>query len=140
MSMHLNSDETPDWFHVSLSSALHTLAQHAHTAVPSDIRALIDETAGRVYFHESCINDMQTFGLSTDPSFIYSGYRSAMDNLLAVVARPGSEGTPRGRICRDINSYLNNILVVIKEKGSNVTHLFTDPDMCNLLVGLARLF
>ncbi|CAE6455557.1 unnamed protein product [Rhizoctonia solani] len=141
MSTQPNTHETPAWFGVSLSRSLHTLAQNAHAILPADadVCASLDQAAGLVYFHESCINDMQTLGLVSDPLFIYSGYTSAVEHLLKVAKLPGFEGTIRSKICRDLSSYLKNILAVIYKNGGNVAHLFEDPDMRNLLIGLARL-
>ncbi|KAJ1306403.1 hypothetical protein OPQ81_007408 [Rhizoctonia solani] len=128
---------TPGWYKDSLTSALRTIAQKSKHVLPEDIYAIIEEAAGRTYVHESYINDMCAANpgrpIHPDPSFVHSGYKACLVNLLKVAGQPGFEGTPRGRICHNINTYLQDILIIIRSKGNDSSRLFKDPEMNRLL-------
>ncbi|KAG8749968.1 hypothetical protein FRC11_010880 [Ceratobasidium sp. 423] len=134
---------TPGWYKNSLTNALRTIAQKSKKVLPQDIYATIEEAAGRAYVHESYINDVYAANpgrpIHSDPLFVYSGYKASLVNLLKVAGQPGFEGTPRGRICHNIDAHLRDILTVVRSKGCDVGRLFKDPEMNRLLVNFTSV-
>ncbi|EUC54831.1 hypothetical protein RSOL_074950, partial [Rhizoctonia solani AG-3 Rhs1AP] len=134
---------TPIWYKNSLTNALRTIAQKSKAVLPQDIYAIIEEAAGRVYVYESYIHDMHAVNpdrpIHSDPLYVYTGYKTSLVNLLRVANQPGLEPTPKGRVYRDINVCLQDILALVRVQGNDVGRLFADPEMNRLLVNLANV-
>jgi hypothetical protein len=121
----------------------------------------LEETAGRVFIHESYVNDMYAFTrgrpIHPDNMFVYNGYKGALLNLLKVLSQPDSQLAARAQIYQQTVSlylvcvqwsaltvllqqhgYLHSILTVVHARCVDQLQakLLKDPEFARLLVYL----
>ncbi|KAH7326887.1 hypothetical protein B0J17DRAFT_722812 [Rhizoctonia solani] len=132
---------TPSWYQGSMSCVLHHLAQRAQGALAPEICSSLNEAAGRVFIHESYLNDLQAANpgrpISSDPLFVYNGYTSALSNMFRTLTVLRCEDTPRGQVCHNMHIRLQNILNEVHSRGNDVTGLFKDPNLGKALADFA---
>ncbi|KAG8743482.1 hypothetical protein FRC10_011955 [Ceratobasidium sp. 414] len=111
------------WYPGSVSHGLRTLAAKGNRVIPDDLYQALVDAAGRVYAHESGVNDLR---LQTPPDksihhdqfFVFDGYKDALKELMLLVARTENQrDAVRWRVCTGLSTLLHDVLAILRAQG-----------------------
>ncbi|KAH7327643.1 hypothetical protein B0J17DRAFT_632683 [Rhizoctonia solani] len=132
---HVNSE----WYPNSVSHGLRSLAASGRTILPADLYETLVDAAGRVYFHEAWVNELQSrvptgFPLHSDSCFVYSGYKAALSDLMCIIADPVNQRDGlRFRVCTGLSFLLHNMLVTLRARSMDNYRFYSSPEFINLI-------
>ncbi|KAF8597644.1 hypothetical protein BDV93DRAFT_547794 [Ceratobasidium sp. AG-I] len=139
---HFNSD----WYSYSVSRTLRSLALKGREILPAELYQVIEEAAGRVYIHESYVNDLQSITLPgipihADPFFVFTGYKNALSNLMKFISQSSNHADAFClHTCNQLSWHLHQMLAVLRAQGMDNYRMYQDPAFINLMSAFELVF